>query len=152
VVAGEKGHFSQEKQIGLLSAVEALLPEGADVVFLGNGEFDGVQVQQKPDEFGWKSACRRFCSMAKSSPFRLWCSTPPMCPGIEEVSFTRQYYEPVLTVTWWRTNYQEPIYLVSKSLLLASIRCNIETFFSDQKSRAFHLHQSHLSIPSVSPG
>lgn len=26
--------------------------------------------------------------------------------------------------------------------------CRIETFFSDQKSRGFHLHQSHLSDPT----
>ena len=27
-------------------------------------------------------------------------------------------------------------------------RAHIETFFSDQKSRGFHLHQSHLSDPT----
>jgi hypothetical protein len=48
---------------------------------------------------------------------------------------------------------KEPIYLVS-NLELAGEACywyqkryRIETFFSDQKSRGFHLHKSHLSDP-----
>src|SRR2546427_3241773 len=49
--------------------------------------------------------------------------------------------------------YKEPLYLVS-NMLTAEEACRwyekrfrIETFFSDQKSRGFHLHQSHLSNP-----
>jgi hypothetical protein len=72
---------------------------------------------------------------------------------MEDVSFTRQRYGPVLAVAWWRKDYQEPIYLVSNMDLVEEVchwykkRFRIETFFSDQKSRGFHLHKSHLSDP-----
>lgn len=56
-----------------------------------------------------------------------------------------------LPVTW--KDATRPIYLVS-NLELADEACqwyrkrfHIETFFSDQKSRGFHIHKSHLSNP-----
>ena len=58
VVSGEKGHFSQDKHIHLLSAIQVLIPAGADVIFLGDGEFDGTKLQEKLEEFHWKYACR----------------------------------------------------------------------------------------------
>jgi len=158
VSAGEKGHFSQEKHIQLLSAVKALLPTGADVIFLGDGEFDGVQLQEKLDEFGWKYACRTSSNTilydGEEFSFQDRILRPGMCLSIQEVAFTRQRYGPVLAVAWWRKNYQEPIYLVSNLDLVEEVchwyqrRFKIETFFSDQKSRGFNLHKSHLSNPT----
>ena len=157
VVSGEKGHFSQEKHIRLLSAVKELLPTGADVIFLGDGEFDGVQLQEKLDEFDWRYACRTSSNTilndGQEFSFQDLVLQPGMCLSIEEVSFTRQRYGPVLAVAWWRKNYQEPIYLVSNMDLVEEVchwyqkRFKIETFFSDQKSRGFNLHKSHLSDP-----
>jgi hypothetical protein len=69
------------------------------------------------------------------------------------VTFTLQDYGPVLAIAWWQSGYQEPIYLVT-NLELAEEACywyrrryRIETFFSDQKSRGFNLHKSHISDP-----
>ena len=76
-----------------------------------------------------------------------------MCLSLEQVSFTRQRYGPVLAVAWWRKNYHEPIYLVSNLDLVDEVcywyrrRFKIETFFSDQKSRGFNLHKSHVCDP-----
>jgi hypothetical protein len=59
----------------------------------------------------------------------------------------------VLAVAAWRDDCKEPIYLVSnlelaeEALYWYQKRFGIETFFSDQKRRGFHLHQSHLSDP-----
>ena len=157
VISGEKGHFSQEKHIRLLSAVEALIPAGADVIFLGDGEFDGVHLQEKLEEFDWRYACRTSRNTilfdGEEFSFQDLVLQPGMCLSIAEVSFTRQCYGPVLAVAWWRKNYQEPIYLVSNMDLVEEVchwyqkRFKIETFFSDQKSRGFNLHQSHLSDP-----
>lgn len=157
VVSGEKGHFAQEKHIRLLSAVRAWIPAGADVIFLGDGEFDGTKLQETLDELGWKYACRTSSNTilydGEEFSFQDLVLQPGMCLSIEEVSFTRQRYGPVLAVAWWRKNYQEPIYLVSNMDLLEEVchwyqrRFKIETFFSDQKSRGFNLHKSHLSDP-----
>jgi hypothetical protein len=73
--------------------------------------------------------------------------------GIPEVQFTQQAYGPVLAVAWWAPAYDAPIYLVT-NLEWAEEACywyrkrfRIETFFSDQKTRGFHLNKSHLADP-----
>jgi hypothetical protein len=157
VVSGEKGHFSQDKHIRLLSAVQALIPAGADVIFLGDGEFDGTKLQETLQEFGWKYVCRTSGNIilydGEEFSFQDLVLQPGMCLSIEEVFFTRQRYGPVLAVAWWRKNYHEPIYLVSNLDLGEEVchwyqrRFKIETFFSDQKSRGFNLHKSHVSDP-----
>jgi hypothetical protein len=158
VISGKKGHFSQDRHLQLVSAVEKLIPTGADVVFLGDGEFDGTELQQKLDGFGWKYACRTASNAilydGEEFSFQDFLLQPGMCLSAENVSFTRQRYGPVLVVAWWRKDQQEPIYLVSNFDLQEEVchwyqkRFRIETFFSDQKSRGFHLHKSHLSDPS----
>jgi hypothetical protein len=53
----------------------------------------------------------------------------------------------------WEAVDEEPLYLVTNmvdleaALKLYRKRAHVETFFSDQKSRGFHLHNSHLSDP-----
>jgi len=158
VISGKKGHFSQDRHLQLVSAVKELVPQGADVVFLGDGEFDGTELQQKLDGLGWKYACRTASNAilydGEEFSFQDLLLRPGMCLEIEEVSFTRQRYGPVLAVAWWDQNREEPIYLVSNFDLKEEVcywyqkRFKIETFFSDQKSRGFHLHKSHLSDPS----
>jgi len=157
VVKGKKGHFAQEKHIQLVSAVQELIPAGADVIFLGDGEFDGTKLQEKLAEFGWKYACRTASNAilydGEEFSFQDLILQPGMCLAVESVSFTRQRYGPVLAVAWWRKDYQEPIYLISNMDLMEEVcewyqkRFRIETFFSDQKSRGFHLHKSHLADP-----
>jgi hypothetical protein len=158
VISGKKGHFSQERHVQLVTAVKEVVPFGADVIFLGDGEFDGTQLQQKLAEFGWKYACRTASNAilndGKEFSFQELVLKPGMCLGIEEVLFTRQHYGPVLAVAWWRKDSEDPIYLISNMDLKEEAchwyqkRFRIETFFSDQKSRGFNLHKSHLSDPS----
>ena len=45
VVKGSKGHFPEETHIKLVQKVHELVPEGSEVVFLGDGEFDGIVLQ-----------------------------------------------------------------------------------------------------------
>jgi len=158
VISGKKGHFAQERHIQLVSAVKKLIPAGADVVFLGDGEFDGTELLQKLDDFGWKYACRTASNAilydGQEFSFQDFLLQPGVCLSAEEVCFTRQRYGPVLVVAWWRKDQQEPLYLVSNLDLQEEVchwyqrRFRIETFFSDQKSRGFNLHKSHLSDPS----
>jgi len=158
VISAKKGHFSQERHVKLLSAVQELIPPDADVVFLGDGEFDGTKLQAKLADFGWKYACRTSDNTIlfddEEFSFQDLPLQPDMCLSLPEVLFTRQRFGPVLAIAWWRTGYKEPIYLVS-NFELAEEACHwyqkrfkIETFFSDQKSRGFHLHKSHLSNPA----
>src|SRR5712691_7273002 len=68
-------------------------------------------------------------------------------------TFTPLVYGPIMVLYCWAKGYKEPLYLVS-NMLTAEEACRwyekrfrIETFFSDQKSRGFHLHNSHFSDP-----
>ena len=158
IISGKKGHFSQARHVQLISAVKEFIPVGSDVIFLGDGEFDGSELQQKMAEFGWKYACRTASNAILNDgnefSFQELLIEPGMCLGIEAVLFTRQRYGPVLAVAWWRKGFEEPLYLISNMDLKEEAchwyqkRFKIETFFSDQKSRGFHLHKSHLSDPS----
>ena len=65
---------------------------------------------------------------------------------VAEATITRDQYGPVTAIAWWDDQYEDPIYLVSSLCILEdpcdwySLRFTIETLFSDQKSRGFHLH------------
>jgi len=53
-----KGHFPEDLHIALVDLVSTLIPEGTTVVFLGDGEFDGIKLQETMNELGWWYACR----------------------------------------------------------------------------------------------
>lgn len=158
VVRGSKGHFPEETHCQLIQTAKPLLPEGSDVIFLGDGEFDGNQLQAEIARNGWQYVCRtaknRLIDDA-GDEFALdeIHLQPGDCLSLPDVMVTQDKYGPVLVVAWWRKDTKEPIYLVS-NMELAEEACywygkrfRIETFFSDQKSRGFHLHKSHVSEP-----
>jgi len=66
---------------------------------------------------------------------------------------TAAEYGPVALLAIWEQQYKEPLYLVTNlsdldaAAKLYKKRAHIETFFSDQKSRGFNIHKSHLSEP-----
>jgi hypothetical protein len=53
-----KGHFPEDLPIALVELVSELIPEGTQVVFLGDGEFDGTSLQQTVQDEGWSYVCR----------------------------------------------------------------------------------------------
>ena len=152
-----KGHLSAQEHIALLERLRALLPAGTEVILLGDGEFDSVELQSYLTQQHWHYVCRTakdtwICS--EGEWFQLDdCALPDLCLGLEEVRFTEQAYGPVTVVIWWDKAYCQPIFLVSNLELTDEIcywyrrRMRIETFFSDQKSRGFHLHKSHVADP-----
>lgn len=158
VVQGSKGHFPEETHCQLVETVKPLLPEGSDVIFLGDGEFDGNQLQADIDDNGWEYVCRTAKNRwidADGDQFALGeiHLQPGDCLALPDVLVTQDEYGPVLVVAWWRKDAQKPIYLVS-NMILAEEACywygkrfRIETFFSDQKSRGFHLQKSHIADP-----
>ena len=158
VIRGSKGHFPEETHIHLLEQVYPLIPQGTDVIFVGDGEFDGIQLQATMDGYGWQYACRTAKNTqlgAEGEHFSLdeVGVQPGECIGLPDVTFTLDDYGPVLAIAWWEVGYKEPIYLVTNMELMEEAchwyakRFRIETFFSDQKSRGFNLHKSHISDP-----
>jgi hypothetical protein len=157
---GPKGHFPEALHIALVELMSACIPAGTQVVFLGDGEFDGTALQATLTEAGWSYACRTAVSTKatwEGETFRLdtlgACLKPGRLIELQEVYFTRDAYGPIMLLCCGAEGYQEPLYLVS-NLATAEEACRfyqkrfrIETFFSDQKSRGFHLHKSHISDP-----
>ena len=158
VVKGSKGHFPEETHVALVEQVAELIPQEADVIFLGDGEFDGITLQETVDSYGWEYVCRTAKDIVLTDEGDEFdCQELGLCPGdftsIPDVAFTREQYGPVHVIAWWAKDYKKPIFLVT-NMELAEEACfwykkrfRIETFFSDQKSRGFHLHKSHLDQP-----
>ena len=159
-----KGHFPEELHIALVELMSGLIPAGTQVVLLGDGECDGTSLQQTLQdtlsELGWSYVCRTAMSTTatwEGETFRLdtlgACLRPGRLIELQEVYVTREAYGPIMVLCCWAKGYQEPLYLVS-NLATAEEACHyyqkrfrIETFFSDQKSRGFHIQQSHIADP-----
>jgi Transposase DDE domain len=157
---GPKGHCPEDLHIAVVELMREVIPEGAKVVFLGDGEFDGTALQATLNKAGWCYACRTAQSTVATwagETFRLdtlgACIKPGTLIALQEVKFTRDAYGPVMVLSCWAKGYQEPLYVVSnmddaeEACRYYQKRFCIETFFSDQKSRGFHLHKSHISDP-----
>jgi hypothetical protein len=157
---GPKGHCPEELHIALVKLIRACLPEGSQVVLLGDGEFDGTTLQETLNEAGWYYVCRTAQSTVatwEGETFRLdtlgACSKPGTLIALQPVQITRDAYGPVMLLCCWAKGYAAPLYLVSnmeaaeEACRYYQKRFRIETFFSDQKSRGFHIHKSHISDP-----
>ena len=160
VVAQAKGHLPESVHVDLMIKVQALIPEGAQVVLLGDGEFDGINLQAVISHWQWSYVCRTAKSTIlywEGEPFRFDDMIPHCERGDDFVApgvlFTRKKYGPVNAITWWRKDCKEPIHLVTniespeEACMYYAKRFRIETFFRDHKSQGFHIHKSHISIP-----
>ena len=152
-----KGHAPESLHIQLVDLVKDLIPEGTRVVFLGDGEFDGTDLQETMNDAGWLYACRTAKSTVtkwEGLTFNLDLLGSSIKPGmlieLKEVQFTRDAYGPVMVLCCWAKGEVDPLYLVSNMSIAEEAikyykkRFRIETFFSDQKSRGFHIEKSHL--------
>jgi hypothetical protein len=159
VVQGCKGHLSERLHLDLLSQLQAILPQDCLAVFLGDGEFDGIELQSALQSLGLRYVCRTAKNTQLYEDEMLFsfadlCLRPGDQISIPNVYFTHQGYGPVMVIAWWQRGYLEPIFLVTNFELCGEAcywykkRFQIETFFSDQKSRGFYLHKSHLSDPA----
>jgi len=155
-----KGHFPEDLHIALVELVRELIPAGTKVVFLGDGECDGIKLQETMHEAGWAYACRTSpgnTATWEAETFHVAelgaCLKPGRLIELKEVAVTREAYGPVMLLCCWAKGYAEPLYLVSnmssaeEAIDYYQKRFRIETFFSDQKSRGFNIHKSHLTDP-----
>lgn len=157
-VQGHKGHLPETVHLELLRRVQVIMPTPSEVIFLGDGEFDGTQLQQTLTDARWQYVCRT----AKNRQINDdgdWFAldeihlVPGDCLDMPEVAFGQEAYGPVLVIAWWQEGYADPLYLVTNMECVDEAchwygyRFRIETFFSDQKSRGFNLHKSHLANP-----
>lgn len=159
VYKGKKGHTTAERHIEVLKKVLPLVPENSEVILLGDAEYDTTEmlswVQSKTS---WYFAMHTSPNLSVKSG-DVWEKIEDFTVSkgrlrmIAALDFTKTAAFSTNLIVWWGKEYESPIYLVS-NLPNGSYACwyyrrrfRIETFFSDQKSRGFHIHKSHLSNP-----
>ena len=157
---GKKGHFPADLHIALVKQVQTLIPLGAAVVVLGDGEFDGTTsstpyrtlIGPPWSARGVTSPCCGTGALPKRDGSGLYQTGDPGCahgcthhgsrlwPGDAPLLLGQRLS---------RAAASEHAYpSADEACRLYAKRFRIETFFSDQKSRGFHLHQSHLADPT----
>ena len=159
VVRGAKGHFPEREHRELLAQLHAIMPHGATVIFLGDGEFDGTELQADLRSYKWHYVCRTASSILVTSygvQFHLSAVGPPRGEylAVTPAWMTAKQYGPISLLALWEAQEQHPIYLVTSladldlAVEMYKKRAHIETFFSDPKSRGFQIHKSHLNEPA----
>jgi hypothetical protein len=159
VYKGRKGHTSAERHIQVLAKVCPLLPEGSEVVLLGDAEYDTTEMLLWIEKnTAWKYVLRTAPQIyvqtsTESQPLRDYPLQPGHLFSLSQVGFTQAAPVTLNAIGWWGADYKEPIFLITnleeayEACRYYRRRFRIETFFSDQKSRGFHIHKSHLSDP-----
>lgn len=160
VYKGKKGHASAERHIQALEKVMPLLPKDSQVILLGDAEYDTTEM------LAWIEKNTSWQYVLRTSP-QIYVQTDtqnqpmrdyPLKKGnlfyLKHVGFTQTSTVTLNVIGWWGATYQEPIFLVTnvanayEACRYYRRRFRIETFFSDQKSRGFHIHKSHLADPA----
>ena len=159
VYKGKKGHTTAERHIEALTKVLPLIPVDNQVILLGDAEYDTTEMlswvkQQQHWNFVLRTSPQIY---VQEGPQSQPIGTYPLAKGQvfqrHQVGFTQQAAVCLNLVGWWSSRYDEPLYLLTslpngyQACKYYRRRFQIETFFSDQKSRGFHLHKSHLSDP-----
>lgn len=158
VFKGKKGHTTVERHIAVLAQLLPLLPPKAEVILLGDGEYDS------PELLAWIEGQTDWTFVVRSAANVLITHGDLQYPLADlaalnaqtiasPVLFTVQEYGPLHAIAWWDEPYEKPIYLITnlaqpqQACAHYQRRALIETLFSDQKSRGFYIHKSHLAEP-----
>lgn len=158
---GAKGHFTEQDHLDLVERarqlLQPLLAQGMSVTLLGDGEFDGIELQKSCNAYGWNYVFRTACDTIlyeNGEPFQPKTVAPAPgenCLFIPDVEFTAKRFKFVSFVCWHdRKKHQEPIYLVSNLDEARDIierydeRFSIECLFKDLKSTSFNLDKTRL--------
>ncbi|MFN8481107.1 MAG: transposase [Kouleothrix sp.] len=159
VVKGKKGHLPQAAHCTLINQVRTIIPVGATVLVLGDGEFDGTDLQATITAAGWQYVCRTAINILITAHDRVFTvGALPIRRGaavaLTEVQMTAERYGPVSVIAVWDAAYAQPLYLITSladavvAIERYRLRFRIECMFADHKSRGFHIRQSHLADPA----
>jgi len=160
VYRGKKGHTTAQRHIQALEKVLPLIPEGSEVILLGDAEYDTTEmVLWLQGHTSWQFVLRTSpqIHVVEGGQSQAIGDYPLQKGRVfhrEGVGFTQEAPLTVNLIGWWGRRYQDPIYLITslanpyQACRYYRRRYRIETLFSDQKSRGFHLHKSHLAEPA----
>jgi len=158
VVKGKKGHLPEEVHCALIRRLQALIPPDAPVTLLGDGEFDGTELQTTIRARNWEYVCRTATNILISAANRVFTvGDLPLARGeavyMVDVRMTAKQYGPILLLGVWDAKHNEPLYLITSladpddAYERYRLRFRIECMFANHKSRGFRLDKSHLAAP-----
>lgn len=162
-----KGHFPEQMHLDVLKqfhqVIQPLFP-ACRIVLLGDGEFDGCQLQDFCKDARWEYVCRTAKdTLVSDQPdgedfLKLGAIEPEEGKNYFLLNghyMTQKAYGPVHLLYWKEPKYKDPLLLVSNiewpDLVVKYYkkRFGIETFFSDIKSRGFHITRTKVSNPQT---
>jgi hypothetical protein len=158
VVKGKKGHLPEALHCALIGRLQELIPPDATVTLLGDGEFDGIELQSRMRARKWEYVCRTATTILISAAERVFTvGDLPLARGeavyLVDVRMTAKQYGPIMLLGVWDAKHKEPLYLIT-SLADADdaferyrVRFRIECMFANHKSRGFRIDKSHLAAP-----
>lgn len=160
VVRAKKGHLPEQMHRALLARLAEIVPSNCQISIVGDGEYDGCDWQADIVSYGWDYVLRTGCAKLAGQDPHDMLALKWLAPAagqdtftLPNAYFTQQGYGPVNITVWHQSKHKEAIYLLSnldycpRITQLYKKRFKIETLFSDQKSRGFNIHRSHLSDP-----
>jgi hypothetical protein len=152
-----RGHSSAARQLSLLCYVHELLPEGAQVLLVGDQEFGAIEVLKQLDQWHWQYVLRQ----KSSELFRPDENIPWKAFGdvihkageqvwLGEVEYTQQHAYSTHLLAYWQIGEPEPWLLATNlttpqaTLRAYRRRAWIEETFGDLKDNGFDLESSRL--------
>jgi hypothetical protein len=159
VVKGKKGHLPEAIHCALIGRLQEVIPAHASVVLLGDGEFDGIELQTSIRAARWEYVCRTASNITIYAYERCFAvGDLPLARGqsvaITDVEMTLARYGPVQVIGIWDADQDAPLYLITcladadSAVEQYRLRFRIESMFANHKSRGFHIHKSHLANPA----
>lgn len=162
VKEGGKGHFKIEDHVHVieegLKILREIIPFEIPITVLGDGEFDGIPLQEIVLANGCNYVLRTACNTVlydENEAFKPQNVEIPQRHNIlfiENVEFTLKRFKYVNFIAWHDTKkHEEPIYLVSNLncprdiIEYYDLRYSIECLFKDLKSTAFNIHKTRLT-------
>jgi hypothetical protein len=143
VYPGKKGHTSAERHIQVLKKLRALLPEGAEVILMGDAEYDTTEMllwMQENTSCNYVLRTSLQICMHSSLGEHPIANMPLQNKSVlqyRQVGFKKAASLQVNLVGWWGSDYENPICLLSnledkyQTCRYYRHRYRIETFFSD---------------------
>ncbi len=161
VYKGKKGHSSMETQLKLLRALQPLIPENApQIIFLGDGEFDGsLVVDWLENKTNWKYACRTSLDVKVFYQDKWVALRDLPLKDREEDFFSQVLFTessqvgPANIAAIWNKKENCHWFIVTNFDTLSETkkaykkRFTIETLFSDMKGRGFNVDKTRLFKP-----
>ena len=150
VVKGKQGHLGEQRQCALIRRLHALIPPDARVTRLGDGAFDGMELQATLRARNGAYGCRTASSILIAAADRVFTvGALPLGRGeavyMTDVRMTAKQYGPIMLLGVWEAQYKQPLYLITALAdpndadERSRLRFRIACMFANHKSRGFRI-------------